>query len=711
MSATLTKPLLVPDFGDGTIRLYTPDPSTGAPVEAIAYTVNMQTVLDGLFPGQGRIAAPNCCQLHGADLFVALSSSSSQAIIKLPNYLGTPAAAVAQAFIFTLDGNDYVGLAFDRAGNLYVAEGDYHNNQIVRYTGTDAAYPGPGAAAGNSYASKTVIGNAGAQSYFGDLAFDAAGNLWAADDLGSRIVAFDAGALGGVATWHILANPPGPLAVANTNPALSAPASALFAEPEGVDFDGAGNLWVANNNDGTGNPGIVTALTTLVAISPSLQQAILATPAGSILPAAAIVPNGNVRLYQVPNGAGRPQFGGLCIDRGGNRLYVNEEIDGNVRVYDLANIAATPNDPAASVLTVSTSDPGNGGLALIAVSPYIADTATDTGLEPDTTTTTPWESPSIRIVQPSQGLLSVLPVSEMVAAGKPAAIYVQVQNACPFPTLGTETLNLYWGKASTGLGWPAPWNGGSFDPGFPTSSMGGLIASVPVPVIAANGASILPPITWANPPDPAQYTVADGHFCLLARIVSPGLDNDGMTAPEGADLVANVLNNARIAWRNIHLLPIGGLPVADTSYHIILGNYRPTVANMRLTFAVIDASGKTLRTPPGPIALRRLGNRDLPPIPVTNPSAGIGGFGVAPGAQMVLGIDYTAPETETDFALRVSQYDDSGPIPVLIGGQTFVRGRVKGFPAEPAYRGYGPQPEWWWLLAVVLLLFAVATLL
>ena len=329
----------------------------------------------------------------------------------------------------------------------------------------------------------------------------------------------------------------------------------------------------------------------------------------------------------------------------------------------------------------------------------------------DTTSAQPWENPAIRIVQPSQGVLSALPTSEMVAAGKPAAIYLQVQNTHRFPTLGTELLNLYWGKASSGLSWPAPWTGGVFDPALPASPMGGLIASVPLPVIAANGAVVLPPIPWANPPDPTQYSVADGHFCLLARIVSPGLETDGMSVPEGPNLVANVLANGRIAWRNIHLLPIGGLPVDDPSFHIVLSHYGPATADLRLTFTAINANGEALATPPGPINLLRLGNRDLPPIPVANPTQGIGGFGLAPGGQMVLGIDYAAPEDEPDFALRVCQYDDTGTVPVLVGGQTFVRGRVKGFHAEPALRGNGPQPEWWWLLAVVLALFAIATLM
>ena len=371
MAAQLTKPLIVPEFTNGFIKLYTPDSVTGAPKENPNFTVNVQAVLDSLFPGQGRTAKPNCCRLNGADLFVALSSQNSQCVVKLPCYLANPAAATAQAFVFTLDGNDYVGLAFDAAGNLYVAEANFLDNMIVRYSGADPLYlPAPAARAGDNYvaagATRTTIGNAGMTSYFGDLAFDAKGNLWVADYKNHRVVAFDQAGLGGTNTYHVLANPPGPLAVANTDPGLTSSANYLFAEPEGLDFDGSGNLWVANNNDG-GAGGVINTLTSLVMLDASLQEKVLATANGGIVSGDVIMPNTNCFIYNAPNNADgtRPQFGGLQIDTAAGRLYVNEEIGGNGRAYDLASIAATPADPSASLLTITTTNPGNGGLALI----------------------------------------------------------------------------------------------------------------------------------------------------------------------------------------------------------------------------------------------------------------------------------------------------------------------------------------------------------
>jgi len=371
MSATLTQPIIVPQYGTGLIQLYTPAPGTGVPTLDSKYTVNVQTILNTLYPGvPGLVAAPNAVVLHGNDLFFTISSSSSAAVLELPNYLNNPAAAIANAFVVTLDGSDYVGLAFDAAGNLYTAEGSYDNNQIVRYT-LPTTPPTTGKELDN-YTSKTVIGNAGATSYFGDLTFDSNGNLWVADYENSRVVVFDAANLGTTDTWHSITNPAGSLAVANTTSGLTAPTAHLFAQPEGVAFDGTGNLWVGNNNDGSGGPANANALTSLVEISPFLQQAILASTADTPVSAGKIEVNTNVHIYQVPDdplpdntGSPLPQFGGLAIDTTAGVLYANEEAAGDVRAYPLASIAATPDTPSASQLPVTTTNPGNGGLALV----------------------------------------------------------------------------------------------------------------------------------------------------------------------------------------------------------------------------------------------------------------------------------------------------------------------------------------------------------
>jgi len=735
MSAILTKPLIVPEYTNGIINLYTPDPVTGVPVVNPAYTIDLKVVLNTLFPGQGRTAAPNCCKLHGIDLFIAQSSGNSQAVIKLPGYLNNPVTAQAQAFIFTLNGNDYVGLAFDKASNLYTAEGSYGDNAIVRYSGVGVPYPGAGAASGNNCGIRTVIGNAGMTSYFGDLVFDATGNLWAADYQNHRVVAFDAAGLGTTNTCHVLANPGGPLAVANTDPTLNTPSTYLFAEPEGLDFDGfatTASLWVANNNDGGGNGGIFNTLTSLVKITPTLQNAVLATANGGSVAAATIVANTNCFIYHVPNSAvGRPQFGGLQVDKAARRLYVNEEVGGNGRAYDLSTIAATPADPAASLLGIVSTNPGNGGIALLELGAFVVDYLTDQGYEPDTISTRCWESPAISLTQANGGPQATLPPAEDVIGGQPCYLYVQVQNFSPTPTLGIETLDLRWVKASAGLGWPTPWDGtGPMDNGHPT---GGIITTEFPLGINPPGSVVVGPILWTAP-DPSKYTDGIGHFCLLARIITPGLgpiahttaginypDGGGLSYPEGSDLAVNVLNNARIAWRNIHIInPVTG----EISYRagVQAANYSGALMNVRLGFELLDAKAQPIQAASGSLkitavgaslaALRRssLGKLLHGEEPVALPDIGVGidNLPLAPDETVAFIVDYAPINPLDAYVIRVTQFAKESGEERLIGGQTFVNGQVSGFPVKPPSKGL---PKYLWLLLVVLILLLVFYLL
>jgi len=227
-----------------------------------------------MFPG--RTARVNACALLGDDLFITNDGPDSQCIFRLPAYLIRGGLAAAEAFVVTLDGSGYVGVALDAAGNLYTAEGVGGANHIVRYTGIADGYPGLPAALLDNFGSRADLGDAGAASFFADLAIDGAGNLWVSDAANHRVVVFDAAQLGAANTFHVLSNVTGQIAAANTTPTLGGFAQHLFASPEGVDFDMHGNLWVANNNDGANN--VQNTRTSLVQLTPA-QEVTLMTEA------------------------------------------------------------------------------------------------------------------------------------------------------------------------------------------------------------------------------------------------------------------------------------------------------------------------------------------------------------------------------------------------------------------------------------------------
>ena len=370
----MSKPLIVPEY-TRTGQIVRRSSSYAPTVPVPSYTIDVQHVLTTLIPG--RIARANACALNGNDLFIANSSQpndvgdgkQSQCIFKVPNYLVQGSLAMEQTFIFTLDGSDYVGMVFDQTGNLYAAEGNSQDNHIFRYTGTDKAYPGAATAALDNYpqpSGRVDMGNAQAgpntPSYFANLAFDAAGNLWASDYRNHRLVVFDAANLGTTNTYHVLENRDAPVPVSNQTPPFNNNTSHLLAEPEGIDFDADGNLWVANNNDG--GFGIQDSRTSLVKITPPLQAAVLSTGVGG-----SVKPTGDFFIYQVPNldndtGA-IPQFGGLQVDREAKRIYVNEEVAHKGRGYDIETIETIGTNTAVDDLDIVSTNPGNGGIAVV----------------------------------------------------------------------------------------------------------------------------------------------------------------------------------------------------------------------------------------------------------------------------------------------------------------------------------------------------------
>lgn len=201
---------------------------------------------------------------------------------------------------------------------------------------------------------------------------------------------------------------------------------------------------------------------------------------------------------------------------------------------------------------------------------YVKDSQDDIGVEPNTVTQYMWISDNIWVRNSNDnGLVHENP--DYSANGNPNYVKVRVINKKCVASTGNEQLKLYWAKASTGLSWPNPWNGGVlYDANNPNSaSMGNLVGTLNIPILQAGQEAILT-FPW-QVPNPANYG-NDGdqwHFCLLSRIVDT---NDTMTIPETGDLNANVRNNNNIAWKNVTVVDILPNNIVNPGGVVAVGN-------------------------------------------------------------------------------------------------------------------------------------------
>jgi hypothetical protein len=136
--------------------------------------------------------------------------------------------------------------------------------------------------------------------------------------------------------------------------------------------------------------------------------------------------------------------------------------------------------------------------------------------------------------------------------GNTAYVNVRVRNRGCEASAAT-TVTLFWAKASSNLGWPAPWDGSvsaTECPGSPP--MGGTLGTVAVPALES-GESIVIEMPW-EVPDPANYECFGGnetHFCLLSHL------GDVDTTP--ADLIGLVSGSNDVVWKNLIIATDGDL--------------------------------------------------------------------------------------------------------------------------------------------------------
>lgn len=180
------------------------------------------------------------------------------------------------------------------------------------------------------------------------------------------------------------------------------------------------------------------------------------------------------------------------------------------------------------------------GITLPIADLYIKDRPFDTGLEPNPDLGPMWISDDIWVRQSiDAGLSHQNPEFKL---SSPNGVYIRVYNKGTSPSSSAK-VRLYFAKASSGLVWPT--NFVNFSVG--AVKHGDEIGEVSIPSIPVGGSTIVM-VPW-YPPNPADYTYDQHHFCLIARIESP---RDPMpNEVNGVVITPNAKNNNNIAWKNL----------------------------------------------------------------------------------------------------------------------------------------------------------------
>lgn len=193
--------------------------ASGSPTPAV--TISASATGDSLYSPTGLAFD------RGGNLWVANYGSSK--VVKYASAqlsaTGNPAPPVViSAVVDSL--YRPAGLAFDSAGNLWVANSSSYTNTIVKFTTAQLA------STGSPAPSVTLSASAGSLNQPFGLAFDGSGNLWIANLGNNTVVKFTSAQLASSGS-------PAPSVI------LSASAGSLNG-PSALAFDNGGNLWVAN---------------------------------------------------------------------------------------------------------------------------------------------------------------------------------------------------------------------------------------------------------------------------------------------------------------------------------------------------------------------------------------------------------------------------------------------------------------------------------
>jgi hypothetical protein len=345
-----------PYYGEGKIRFYNKDAVVAA---SPCYTLDISSDIN---TNWGTTSGINGVIIYSSKLFVSIDNGSGSGGVLVYNYADVyPTKTAGPISVINpqnATGLPTVGMAIQPGTeNLYI--GTFYTGAsdagIYMYTFT-SGYANSSATQVASYNNDNSI-----DKYIANLQFDLSGNLWFTE--------FDAAAAANQflicypgankSQYHAIVNP-----ISKNYTALSPSgghniAVYLLSQPEGIAFDGSGNLWLGNNNDDypCNNAGDGT----LVKISSSWITGTLLNEASASTDS---VPVANATVEYIAGG----KLGGLLFDA--DTLYINDQgqnqgtdytSSGTVWRWDVTTAYNTTNFAASGI---HTTYPGNGQMSL-----------------------------------------------------------------------------------------------------------------------------------------------------------------------------------------------------------------------------------------------------------------------------------------------------------------------------------------------------------
>ncbi|NMN37566.1 DUF6443 domain-containing protein [Pedobacter sp. SG918] len=226
-------------------------------------------------------------------------------------YAGTGSAGLSNGAALSSSFRNPMGLSFDAAGNLYVADRLNHSIRKIASSGTVTTLAGNGSAGYNN-----GNGTSATFNYPNGVAADAAGNIYVADQLNHSIRMVSTS--GTVTT----------LAGNGTAGTVNGSGAAIrFNSPYGLSMDTGGNIYIAESS---GN--VIRKLSTAAySVSPALPAGLTIDPFTGVISgtAAAVSP---MTVYTISaNGSGgsgsttislEVTSGGLCLSPSQNQNYI-----------------------------------------------------------------------------------------------------------------------------------------------------------------------------------------------------------------------------------------------------------------------------------------------------------------------------------------------------------------------------------------------------